>query len=362
MSNSKKKKTDKEKKALTAITVITVVVGIPLFVLFLSRYFKNNTGISTDTPVIQSPIATYQQTEIPAETVAPTQTVMPTETAAVQTPEPVPSSSINLNEIEIRNMTSLKIYLESILKSEQGKHGLSLYNTVTEEYIGINDTELFVAASSTKVPMVMYVYNAVEKEQLSFDDIVVYTENDYEEGTGIIIKGEFGDVYTIGELAEYAIIHSDNCAINMLIRTCNEWYMVNYMNKLGAKVDYIRKRWKTCPYDLTLYYKELLRLVEVNPEHYQKLMDDLCSNKVGYWMSSKSVLPEDLQIAMKTGINTTLPTYNEATIVFTKHPYILSYCSTDIVIEESTELHKKISKVIYDFMENGYAVGELKWK
>ncbi len=355
MKKSKSKKMNKEKKTLIAIIVIIIVLGIPGISIFIFRYLENGNHNVTNSPGVESTAPSDSQPYIPSESASPS------ETETDELSEPSPSSGINLNQLEIRSMYSLKLYLNSLLSSNEGKYGLSLYNMNTGEYIGINDTELYVAASSTKVPMVMYVYDAVEKGTLSFDDIIIYTEDDYEAGTGIIIKGQFGDEYTIGQLVEYAIMYSDNCAINMLIRICNEWNMVNYMNKLGAKVDYIQKRWKTCPYDLMLYYKELFRLIERNPEHYQKLMDDLCENTVAYQMSLKSVLPGELKIAMKIGINTTLPTLNETTAVYSDQIYILSYCSTDIVIEESVIILKKISQIVYEYMENGYVLVELNW-
>jgi len=339
---------NKEKKALMIIFIIIIAISIPLISIFIYRYLDNIKSNSNNISNINSAIAS--------------ESVSPTETSENHSTEPSGSSEINLNELEIRSTYSLKLYLEYLLNANDGRYGLSLYNLDTEEYIGINDMEPYVAASSTKVPMVLYVYNAIEKGKLSFDDIVVYTESDYEAGTGIIIKGEFGDEYTIGQLVEYSILYSDNCAINMLIRICNEWNMVKYMNELGAKIDYIQKRWKTCPYDLMLYYKELFKSIERNPEHYQKFLDDLCNNTVAYQMSSKSVLPSELKVAMKIGINTTLPTFNETTAVFANQTYILSYCSTDIVIEESTEVLKKISQIVYEFMQNGYVFVELGWK
>ncbi|MFA5340403.1 MAG: serine hydrolase [Clostridia bacterium] len=354
--DAKGKSKDKGKKTLMAIAIIFITISIPVISVYVHRYLKTNTNNSSLTPQMDSTIPTDIESDIQSESDSSSST------GTNQPTEPSISSEINLNELEIRSIYSLKLYLEYLLETNEGRYGLSLYNLDTEEYIGINDMEPYVAASSTKVPMVMYVYDAVEQGYLSFEDIVEYLESDYEAGTGIIIKGKFGDKYTIGQLVEYAIIYSDNCAINMLIRTCNEWNMVNYMNNLGAKIDYIQKRWKTCPYDLMLYYKELFSLIERNPEHYQKLMDDLCMNTVAYQMSSKSILPDELKVAMKVGINTTLPTFNETTAVFADQIYILSYCSTDIDIDESSATLKKISQTIFEYIENGYVLVELNWK
>ena len=76
-------------------------------------------------------------------------------------------------------------------------------------------------------------------------------------------------------------------------------------------------------------------------------------------MSSKSILPDTIKIGVKMGINTTLPTLNETIAVLAEQTYILSYCSSDIVIEESSEILKKVSLAIFEFVQNGYTI--VKW-
>jgi beta-lactamase class A len=357
MVKQKRKKSANENKAVMVIVIIIITLGIPVLAIFIH---KLNTKISpeiSNSPIVNDTATQTESIEInPSIINKPSQSVEPVTDTFTPT-DVLPT--VNLDVIEIRSLNTLKTYLEYLLDTNEGKHGLSYYNIDTQEYMGIADTELYVAASSTKVPMVMYVYNAVEKGILSFDDVVEYKQEDEESGTGIIIKGEFGDTYTIKQLAEYAITYSDNCAINMLIRVCGEWNMVNYMNSLGAKVHYINQRWKTCPYDLTLYIKELISLIDSNPDHYNEIMENLIENTVAYYMSSKSILPDTIKIGVKMGINTTLPTLNETIAVFADQTYILSYCSTDIVIEESSEILKKASLAIFEYVQNGYTI--IKW-
>lgn len=346
MKNKKMRKNKRDdNKALMAVIIIIIILGIPVLAILVNRFMDRDTPTADTTPSLNTFEPSQQVTEQPSPTVVVT-SPDPTTTLPPETQKP--------GFIDIRNLDMLKAYIEHIFDINEGKYGLSYYNLDTDDYIGITDQALFVAASSTKVPMVMYVYHAIGNGVLRFEDIVLYSPSDYEEGTGIIIKGNFGDSYTIDQLTQYAIMYSDNCAINMLIRVCGEQNMVNYMNSLGAKVDYIRQRWKTCPYDLMLYYKELMRLSKQNPELYTDLIDDLCKNTVAYQMSSKSVLPEDIRTGIKIGINTTLPTLNETLLTFANQTYILSYCSTDIVIEQSSAILKQTSLTVFEFVQNGY--------
>ena len=66
-----------------------------------------------------------------------------------------------------------------------------------------------------------------------------------------------------------------------------------------CQVHYINQRWKTCPYDLTLYIKELISLIDSNPDHYNEIMENLIENTVAYYMSSKSILPDTIKIGVK---------------------------------------------------------------
>ena len=76
-----------------------------------------------------------------------------------------------------------------------------------------------------------------------------YIEDDLEWGTGKIIKGEYGDVYTVSQLIEYSLTLSDNCAINMIIRLCGLDNILAYMKDLGAIINY-GDRHRTCPADI----------------------------------------------------------------------------------------------------------------
>lgn len=356
MSNNNKSRSDKakiSKKHKTTFRIFAVIFIIIMIICFTIAYKQGWLKFKIEIIPTET-ISPEQSQPIPSEQPSETASVepQPSETP-IQTPEILPGYT------KINTLYKLTDYLDYLLSHDKGQYGLIYYNYTTNDTIQIQDQELYVAASSTKVPMVMYVFHAAKEGLISLDTEIEYIESDFEYGTGIIYKGQFGDKYTVKTLCEYSLMYSDNCAINMLIRTCGEWNMVNYMNSLGATVDYLWKRWKTCPYDLSLYYKELKRLTEEDPEYYGCILDWLYDTTVGNWLSAKSVLPHDIVVASKIGVNNELLTLNDTILVYAKDTYILSYCSCYMdSVEESSEVLKKISLAIFEYVQNGYSVVE----
>ena len=89
------------------------------------------------------------------------------------------------------------------------------------------------------------------------------------------------------------------------------------------------------------------------------MMDWLYNTTIGSWLSAKSVLPHDIVVASKIGVNTELLTLNDTILVYAKDTYILSYCSCYMEsVEESAVVLQKISLVIYEYVQNGYSIVE----
>jgi len=179
---------------------------------------------------------------------------------------PIPS----LVPIENPTVNDLYEYLQIYLSTYQGDYGMYFYNLDTNESFGIRDKEKYIAASTSKVPINLYLYKLVAEGKVDLDTEVEYLEEDLEWGTGKIIKEEFGVKYSLRELSKLSIEISDNCAINMIIRTVGKENFINYMNSLGAIVDY--HTYRTCPYDMYLYFDELYKLYNENTEVYSDLM------------------------------------------------------------------------------------------
>lgn len=93
---------------------------------------------------------------------------------------------------------------------------------------GINENELFLAASTMKVPINVYTYDIVNKKGLSLSRIMNYNKNNFEEGTGVIQFDKFGSIYSLKDILRLSITESDNVATNMLYGLLG-WYGGYYL-------------------------------------------------------------------------------------------------------------------------------------
>lgn len=138
----------------------------------------------------------------------PTQT---TETQTIET-RTTETSTVALPEKPIFAAELTKLFDET-----EGNASYMFIDLTTNATSYYRPNAEYFAASTIKVPIVMMLTDKVASGDLSWTQKVAYTEEDYEEGTGIL-QNDLQDEYTVKELAEVAITQSDNIAKNMLER------------------------------------------------------------------------------------------------------------------------------------------------
>jgi len=306
-----------------------------------------------------------QNSSTPAPTPTPTSTPVPTPTP---TPEPASTSTPGPKGTYTEShgflpaigslppsgrMDELKRMVEDFVSRQSGRYGVTFIDLATGESFGVNDKEEYIAASSTKLPMVLLLYVRMEEGEVDPDMLLEYKPEHLEYGTGIIQNSPYGTKYTVLKTAELAIRKSDNCGINMIIELLGIENIRQYMVDLGGAV-YYDKRHRSCPYDIALASRELYRRYVNNPEAYEKLIEDL--ENTDWHDRIDARLPGDVRVAHKIGNQTR--TANDAGIVFASHPYVLSVMTDDVDVGTACGKIAELSRMIYDFVEEYAAVPE----
>ena len=85
-------------------------------------------------------------------------------------------------------------------------------------YVDLNGSTTFSAASIIKVPILVAFFQDVEQNKIQLDETLVMQEQDVAGGSGNMRLGKIGDQYSALETARKMIVISDNTATNMLIR------------------------------------------------------------------------------------------------------------------------------------------------
>ena len=343
----------RRRRAFLILFILLVVLASGAYFIFF-RGDGGGIAQSTSTP---TPTPTPTSTTATTPTPAPTTTPEPTPTP---TPEPKGTYTESHGFLlaigslpPSGRMDELKKLVEDFVSRQSGRYGLTFIDLATGESFGVNDKEEYIAASSTKLPMVLLLYIRMEEGEVDPDMLLEYKPEHLEYGTGIIQNSPYGTKYTVLKTAELAIRKSDNCGINMIIELLDIENIRQYMVDLGVVVYYDRRH-RSCPYDIALASQELYRRYLDNPEAYEKLIEDLENTDWRDRIDAK--LPDHVRVAHKIGTQTR--TANDAGIVFASHPYVLSVMTDNVDVGTACGKIAELSRMIYDFVEEYASVSE----
>ncbi|MBS7527314.1 serine hydrolase [Fusibacter paucivorans] len=186
--------------------------------------------------------------------------------------------------------------------------------------IAINENECFETASCIKVPILATLLNEVEKGNLSLDDPLVYTPENFIDGSGVLRSLTPGLSLSTLDFATLMIIVSDNIATNVLIdllgidrvnAVCDSLGMVQ--TRLHNKIDFVKYRQlgTTTPKEYAVIFERAYqgelwsveqseRFVEIlKKQHYNSMLTKALTP---YYLDAEDTGDEEvLSIASKSG-------------------------------------------------------------
>lgn len=113
--------------------------------------------------------------------------------------------------------TALRGTLDSIAGAHRGVLGYSVMDLETGMRLHRRGDETFPTASLIKIPILVTVYDLVEKGQLSLSDQLTVLRIDKVPGTGLLQHLHDGLTITVGDAAWLMATISDNTATNLLL-------------------------------------------------------------------------------------------------------------------------------------------------
>lgn len=218
--------------------------------------------------------------------------------------------------------------------------GISYYDINNKRNISINEDVAFTAASTTKVPLVMVLYNKVQNGEIDLNETMQYEDKFFEGGTGILQNKDLSEPLKISMLAEYAIKYSDNIATNMLYEKLGGYLKVyEEMDKiLGYKT--IHNGNKITTKDANNYLKILYENKD-NNKYYNELISTMKNTVFDMRLSGKI---DKKIVAHKIG---TYDGYiNDIGIIYGDNPFIISTYTKDI--KNADDVISEISSYIYE--------------
>ena len=235
--------------------------------------------------------------------------------------------------------------LEQTVKSSAKKYPqLALYyqNLVTGQTYSYQPTKVFSAASTIKLPLVLYVYELASQNKINLNEKLTYKSHHYYGGSGVIQKDKVGTKYTIKDLVKKSVVYSDNIAFIMLREKVGKANFIKYAKSIGGTVVYPNGSNQTTAQDLSKYLKHLWDFSKKNPALGNELID-LLKNTVYKETVAKSVDPKN--VAHKVGYIPMNLVYNDAAIVFDDQPYILVVMTKGIPVGQDVKFISNLAEV-----------------
>lgn len=323
-------------KKLIAFQVVVLVIMVSLFGVYMKT-----TGGASNTPVIDSSGAL----SVGANT-------------GLQSPLINPTVLADLGKHYIINFRPLRdqlIELQGTTKDKTYIYFLYLNNSA---WIGLNEKDLFPAASTIKVPLAMSVYKMVEQGKLKLSQTYNISEFD--------IDSNFGDLYQVGpdhmvtvdELLKIMLQYSDNTAARALLHITESigvkdpfvdvynamgWEKVEF----GNKPVYIDINLKT----LANMFISLFNASYISIEDSAEILEHLVNSPFDKQIVAG--VPKTVTVAHKIGIDDVEESYSDCGIVYAPNrPYILcvGYYGGSQVLANS--FMAKVSKAVYEYVIN----------
>mgnify|MGYP002723236633 CR=1 FL=1 len=120
----------------------------------------------------------------------------------------------------IRDTSILKARVNTLIDDwglNESQVGLVYHNLDDGDRLDFNSDKVFLAGSTSKVPIVMYLFDKANEGLISLDQVLYVGEHQMEDGTGVIYyESGPGAAYSLYELAQLMIEYSDNTATNMI--------------------------------------------------------------------------------------------------------------------------------------------------
>lgn len=248
------------------------------------------------------------------------------------------------------NYAPLKERIRAYLAGKEANYAVYFEDVITGQGFGINEHEWFHAASTYKLPAVLYLNELAARGKIEWQTKVAYVpDTDWQQGAGALqFFGQAEEGYTLRTLQTLAITLSDNIAHRMLVRHLGKDKIAEYMRGLGAEAAYPEGQAITTARDMGRYLRAALDLAAEYPAEGRRLLDDLANTVWDVGLSG--LLPDGVTVAHKEGEISGVA--NDAGVVFGSRPYILIVLSRNQKdIDQGFRDIAAISRMVYDAQE-----------
>ena len=238
---------------------------------------------------------------------------------------PSPSMVQAVPATKEEKLAALEEAVHKRVKAFRGEIGLVIRDLDSGWTFQVNPDKLFPAASMVKVPIMAACLKAAEEGRLSLQDDLKLKRSDKATGSGVLRRRAMGSAYTIEQLVELMVTHSDNTAANMLIDLLGFDYLNRTFREMGLeRTNLSRKMMDFRSRDMGVEnYTSAREMADILERIFRKgcVCSSVSERSLEFLKSQKvndripRLLPKDTVVAHKTGLERQV--CHDAGIVFT---------------------------------------------
>ena len=184
--------------------------------------------------------------------------------------------------------------------------------------VSYNANQDIFTASAIKGPTDIYIYEMASQGKVDLDEMVTYTANYYNTGSGVLKNKPINTEYSVRTLLEYSTVTSDNAAHNMLMDKYGRENMLNFWSGLGTNAIFTaNNNWGVLnAHDALIYMSELYRFYAEDNVYGEAIMNNFIKAYPTFLKGKNDPI-----VANKSGWSGTA--IHDIAIVFADNPYIV---------------------------------------
>jgi hypothetical protein len=234
----------------------------------------------------------------------------------------------------------------SLVESEKDSR-MSVYIEFlnTGANINLNQEERYWPASLSKVPIAMAAMGAIENDVWTLDQVLTLEDEDRAQAPSKLHENPTGTKFTVRELLEALLVHSDNTAYRILLRNVPTSEIDAVREGLGLQ-DLFNEQGQVTAREYSRMFRALYTASYLSRANSQLLLDMLSRAEWDHFMGQ--VVPDSIPFPRKYGLQPETHTFLESGIVFVPNrPFLITVMiqtpGTKSSEEEAAEVERVMS-------------------